>query len=240
MMIFFRLVFHQGNNFDSQFPSKRHVLPLPRGVIDPMLTDFPLFFIPSSLSIPACVGALWVERGEESQVHRPHDPRVLERGSHHQDHRPGHLQDDQVGFFLSLHNPVCMRVCTCAHIVPCLPPSDTAWCSPSSTTRSCESSWWPVGRRSVIRVAWRTNQPTTAMSVMWVPPMMIAPSFPVWIISHTSSASSWQSLNVLFCFFKLSCWDKSRKWGRRRWAAIGGDTVIVVLLSKQKNKREKE
>lgn len=63
------------------------------------------FIIPPSLSIPACIGALRVERGEEGQVHRPHDPRVLERGSHHQDHRPGHLQDDQVRFLLVLPCP---------------------------------------------------------------------------------------------------------------------------------------
>lgn len=138
----------------------------------PTWGHWPNALILSSLSIPARAGALWVERGEEGQVHRPYDPRVLERGSHHQDHRPGHLQDDQVRSLLVLARPcLCMCACTCAsaNFAPYLPPSDTAWCSPSSTTRSCESSWWPVGRRSVIRVAWRTSQPTTAMSVMWVP-----------------------------------------------------------------------
>lgn len=52
----------------------------------------------------------------------------------------------------------------------CLLPSDTAWCSPSSTSRFCGSSWWLQGRRSVTRVAWRTSRPTTVTSVMWVPP----------------------------------------------------------------------
>lgn len=36
-----------------------------------------------------------MERGQEGQVHRPHDPRVLERGPHRQGHRPRHVQDDQ-------------------------------------------------------------------------------------------------------------------------------------------------
>lgn len=51
---------------------------------------------PNSLPVPAGPGALRVERGEERQVHRPHDPRVLERRPHRQDQRPRPLQDDQV------------------------------------------------------------------------------------------------------------------------------------------------
>ena len=51
-----------------------------------------------SLPIPAGPGALRVERGEESEVHRSHDPRVLECGSHYQDLWPGYLQDGQVRF----------------------------------------------------------------------------------------------------------------------------------------------
>lgn len=37
-----------------------------------------------------------MERGEESEVDRAHDPRFVERGSYPQDHGQGHLQDDQV------------------------------------------------------------------------------------------------------------------------------------------------
>lgn len=86
------------------------------------------FIIPPSLSIPACVGALRVERGEEGQVHRPHDPRVLERGSHHQDHRPGHLQDDQVRFLRVLPCPcVYVRVYMCVR----------SHCSLSAPIRHC-------------------------------------------------------------------------------------------------------
>lgn len=64
-----------------------------------------------------------MERGEEGQVHRPHDPRVMERGSDHQDHRPGHLQDDQVRFLVLVCPCVYVRVCTCAcaHVCPYLP-----------------------------------------------------------------------------------------------------------------------
>lgn len=37
-----------------------------------------------------------MERSEESEVDRAHDPRFVERGSYPQDHGQGHLQDDQV------------------------------------------------------------------------------------------------------------------------------------------------
>lgn len=43
-----------------------------------------------------------MERGEESQIHRPHDPRVLERRPESEDHRPRYLQDDQT-LFASVH-----------------------------------------------------------------------------------------------------------------------------------------
>lgn len=53
-----------------------------------------------SLSIPAGSWALWVERDQESQIDRPYDSRVLERRPHNQDHRPKHIQDDQVSAVL--------------------------------------------------------------------------------------------------------------------------------------------
>lgn len=37
-----------------------------------------------------------MERGEERQVHRAHDSRVLERSSNGQNQRSGPIQDDQV------------------------------------------------------------------------------------------------------------------------------------------------
>ncbi|KAK2510667.1 hypothetical protein Q9966_016834 [Columba livia] len=46
--------------------------------------------------VPAGPGALRVERGEERQVHRAHDPRVLERGADREDQRPRPLRHDQV------------------------------------------------------------------------------------------------------------------------------------------------
>lgn len=49
-----------------------------------------------SLPVPAGPGEVWVEWSKEGQIHRPHDSCVLERGPHSQDHRPRHLQDDQV------------------------------------------------------------------------------------------------------------------------------------------------
>ncbi|VCW92541.1 unnamed protein product, partial [Gulo gulo] len=51
---------------------------------------------PHRLSVPAGPGTIRVERGEERQIHRAHDSRVLERCSHGQDQRPGLVQDDQV------------------------------------------------------------------------------------------------------------------------------------------------
>ena len=69
---------------------------------------------------------------------------------------------------MSLSAYLWVRVCLQFSICAPLCPSDTAWCSPSSTSRFSDSSWWLQGRRSVTRVVWRTSQPTTATSVTWV------------------------------------------------------------------------
>lgn len=53
---------------------------------------------PARVPVPAGSGEVRVERGEKGQVHRPHDPRVLERGPQFEDHRPRLLQDDQTLF----------------------------------------------------------------------------------------------------------------------------------------------
>lgn len=71
---------------------------------------------------------------------------------------------------------VCMSGGISLHLSLSSPPSlslslkhsDTACCSPSSTSRFWETSWWLQGRKSVTRAAWKTSQPTTATSVMWV------------------------------------------------------------------------
>ncbi len=55
-----------------------------------------LFFWICSLSVPVGFREIWVERSEESQIHRSHDSRILERGTERQSHWPRHLQDDQV------------------------------------------------------------------------------------------------------------------------------------------------
>lgn len=134
-MMVCKVVFHQSNNLTLSFQvivmtCLSHTASLTQRCSSTQhpVHWLPSFFIPSSLSIPACVGALWVERGEEGQVHRPHDPRVLERGSDHQDHRPGHLQDDQVRFCLVLAWP---RACARVHMCVC------SLCSLSAPIRHC-------------------------------------------------------------------------------------------------------
>lgn len=49
-----------------------------------------------STSVQAGRGALRVEQAAERQVHRPHDPPLLEHGQEHQGVRPPALRDDQV------------------------------------------------------------------------------------------------------------------------------------------------
>lgn len=76
-------------------------------------------FCSSSVPVSTRPGAIRVERGEEGQVNRSHDPRFLECGSHHQDQRPGYLQDDQVRC-LSVRICICVCERLFAYVFRCL------------------------------------------------------------------------------------------------------------------------
>lgn len=235
----FALVFHQSNNFDRKFPSYGHDLPLPHGANDPML------LIPSSLSIPACVGALWVERGKEGQVHRPYDPRVLECGSDHQDYRPGHLQDDQVRSQLVLACP-CVYVCVHVWVF--------SLCSLSAPIRHCLMQsikhnqilreQLVAGGKKICYQSRVKDEPAyycneCDVSTFFLSDLKMAPWCQVWKISHTSSASFFLFYTHPICCVTNqipSSWDKGRKW-ERLWLA---KMLTLLYFNQNKIKRERE